>query len=95
MKFRPCIDLHHGVVKHIVGSTLGEDIAAVLETNFQSAKPASHYAELYRSDGLTGGHVNKLGPNNETAAISALSAWPEGLKIGGGIRGASGDSRRW
>ena len=86
MRFRPCIDLHQGIVKQIVGSTLGDDNAADPETNFQSAKPASHYAKLYRDDRLTGGHVIQLGPNNETAATSALRAWPGGLQIGGGIR---------
>ena len=93
MKFRPCIDLHQGVVKQIVGSTLGDDTAVDPETNFQSAKPASHYAELYRADGLTGGHVIQLGPDNEAAAISALGAWPEGLQIGGGIH--EGNAGTW
>jgi phosphoribosylformimino-5-aminoimidazole carboxamide ribotide isomerase len=87
MKFRPCIDLHQGVVKQIVGSTLNDETGDRPETNFQSAKPASFFAELYRSDGLTGGHIIQLGPDNEAAATSALNAWPEGMQIGGGING--------
>jgi phosphoribosylformimino-5-aminoimidazole carboxamide ribotide isomerase len=84
MKFRPCIDLHQGVVKQIVGSTLkdGDDAP---ETNFQAEKPARWFAELYRKDNLTGGHVIQLGGGNETAATEALGAWPGGMQIGGGI----------
>lgn len=32
--FRPCIDLHNGEVKQIVGGTLHEDDASRLKTNF-------------------------------------------------------------
>lgn len=84
MKFRPCIDLHQGVVKQIVGSTLSDNDEAP-ETNFEAEKPASWFAELYKKDNLTGGHVIQLGSGNESAAVSALSAWPQGLQIGGGI----------
>ena len=84
MKFRPCIDLHQGVVKQIVGSTLSDNDEAP-ETNFEAEKPASWFAELYQKDNLTGGHVIQLGSGNEDAAVSALSAWPQGLQIGGGI----------
>ncbi len=87
MKFRPCIDLHQGVVKQIVGSTLRDESGDSPETNFQSAEPASFFAELYKRDGLTGGHIIQLGPENEAAAVLALSAWPEGMQIGGGIHG--------
>ncbi len=83
MKFRPCIDLHNGKVKQIVGGTLAD--GAEPDTNFVSEKPAAWYAELYRSDGLEGGHVIKLGPGNDAAAREALAAWPGGLQIGGGI----------
>ena len=83
MKFRPCIDLHNGKVKQIVGGSLSD--GAEPETNFVSEKPPAWYAELYKKDSLTGGHVIKLGPNNETAAREALAAWPGGLQIGGGI----------
>lgn len=87
-RFRPCIDLHQGRVKQIVGSTLTDDGTA-LKTNFISDRDAAWYADLYRRDGLTGGHVIMLGPGNETAALSALSAWPQGLQIGGGIHPAN------
>ena len=82
--FRPCIDLHEGKVKQIVGGTLGDE-AARLRTNFISERPAAWYAELYRRDKLTGGHVIMLGPGNEAAAREALAAFPGGLQIGGGI----------
>lgn len=84
MKFRPCIDLHEGKVKQIVGSTLN-DSRQGLRTNFSSEMPAAHYAALYRQDGLRGGHVIKLGPGCDTAAQEALQAYPGGLQIGGGI----------
>lgn len=85
MKLRPCIDLHGGKVKQIVGSTLSDLDAGVLKTNFASDKPASYYAEMYKRDNLTGGHIIMLGPGNEDAALDALSAWPGGMQIGGGI----------
>jgi phosphoribosylformimino-5-aminoimidazole carboxamide ribotide isomerase len=81
--FRPCIDLHEGKVKQIVGGSLGQ--AARLRTNFVSEQPAAWFAELYKRDGLTGGHVIMLGPGNETEARAALAAFPGGLQIGGGI----------
>ncbi len=84
MKFRPCIDLHNGVVKQIVGSTLQDD-ADLLQTNFVADKPVSYFAHLYRQDNLLGGHVIKLGPRNDDAAREALAAWPGGLQIGGGV----------
>ena len=93
--FRPCIDLHAGQVKQIVGGTLKDDAAAGanggsapapgLQTNWVSALPAAHYAHLYRERGLEGAHVVMPGPGNETAAASALAAWPGHLQVGGGI----------
>jgi phosphoribosylformimino-5-aminoimidazole carboxamide ribotide isomerase len=82
--FRPCIDLHEGKVKQIVGGTLSED-PAQLRTNFISDRPAAWYAGLYKRDGLRGGHVVMLGPDNEAAAREALAAYPGGLQIGGGV----------
>jgi len=82
--FRPCIDLHEGKVKQIVGGTLGTD-PANLRTHFVSERPAAWYAELYKRDGLRGGHVIMLGPGNEAAAHGALAAFPGGLQIGGGV----------
>ncbi len=88
--FRPCIDLHEGKVKQIVGGTLGE---AGPRTNFISEKPAAWFAELYRRDELAGGHVIMLGPGNETEACSALAAFPGGLHIGGGVNAQN--ARGW
>ncbi len=85
MKFRPCIDLHQGKVKQIVGSSLKEGAEDRLVTNFSSTKGADWYADMYRKDQLTGGHVIKLGKGCSTAAKDALQKWPGGLQIGGGI----------
>lgn len=85
MKFRPCIDLHKGKVKQIVGSTLRDDSPEQLRTNFEAEQPSSYFARMYRDDHLTGGHIIKLGPGNDQAAIDALAAWPGGLQVGGGI----------
>jgi len=82
--FRPCIDLHEGRVKQIVGGTLAED-AGQLRTNFVSDRPAEWFAELYKRDNLRGGHVIMLGAGNENAARAALKAFPAGMHIGGGI----------
>ncbi|HXP62750.1 MAG TPA: phosphoribosylformimino-5-aminoimidazole carboxamide ribotide isomerase [Dongiaceae bacterium] len=82
--FRPCIDLHEGKVKQIVGGSLGAGPGR-LRTNFVSERPAAWYAALYRRDGLKGGHVILLGPGNEPAARAALEAYPGGLQLGGGI----------
>lgn len=83
MKFRPCIDLHNGKVKQIVGSSLTD--GSEPETNFISKKPPAWYAKRYQKDNLTGGHVIKLGTGNDNAAREALAAWPNGLQVGGGI----------
>jgi len=82
--FRPCIDLHEGKVKQIVGGTLS-DSGAGLRTNFVSEKSAAWFAKLYRDDDLRGGHVIMLGAGNEAAAREALAAFPGGLHIGGGV----------
>ncbi len=86
MKFRPCIDLHQGVVKQIVGSTLNDNTSDSLVTNFASNNPASWYAKRYKKDNLTGGHIIRLGRGNNEAALDAISTWPGGLQLGGGIR---------
>src|SRR5580765_1717989 len=82
--FRPCIDLHEGKVKQVVGGTLN-DVPGRLQTNFVSDRSAAWYADLYRRDGLSGGHVIMLGPGNESEARAALAAFPAGMHIGGGI----------
>ena len=86
--FRPCIDLHEGKVKQIVGGSLGEAGIlgdSALRTNFVSDRPAAWFAELYKRDDLHGGHVIILGPNNDKEALAALAAFSGGLQIGGGI----------
>jgi phosphoribosylformimino-5-aminoimidazole carboxamide ribotide isomerase len=96
MKFRPCIDLHQGQVKQIVGSTLTDettDSSAAAVTNFSTTKPAAEFAQLYARDQLTGGHVILLGPGNHEAALSAVQAYPGGLQVGGGINATN--CREW
>ena len=93
MKFRPCIDLHNGKVKQIVGSSLDDNKPGKLKTNFSTDRPASWFAELYKKDNLTGGHVICLGPGNEEAAELALKTWPKGLQIGGGVNDLNAE--RW
>ncbi|WP_080801155.1 phosphoribosylformimino-5-aminoimidazole carboxamide ribotide isomerase [Desulfamplus magnetovallimortis] len=89
MKFRPCIDIKNGKVVQIIGGTLREENSSSCTnstiTNFQSENPSSFFAELYRKDGIYGGHVISLGPGNEKAVLSALKAFPGGLQVGGGI----------
>ncbi|GLJ38257.1 hypothetical protein SUGI_0778850 [Cryptomeria japonica] len=95
VRFKPCIDIHKGKVKQIVGSTLhdlnGE--SSTLITNFESEMSSAEFAKLYKSDGLLGGHVIMLGADSESisAALEALCAYPGGLQVGGGI---SGDNAR-
>jgi len=84
MRFRPCIDLHNGKVKQIVGGTL-TDRGGGPVTNFETDLPPEHFASLYREAGLPGGHVIMLGPGNSGAARRALSGYAGGLQIGGGI----------
>ncbi len=84
VEFRPCIDLHEGKVKQIVGSTLGHQDKSVVE-NFISENDSSYFANMFKSDGLTGGHVIMLGPGNEEATFLALQTYPNGLQVGGGI----------
>lgn len=84
--FRPCIDLRAGQVVQIVGSTLDDDpLADDATTNYVSDRPASWFADRYKSDALLGGHVIKLGPGNDEAARHALASWPGGLQVGGGM----------
>ncbi|CAF9930168.1 MAG: Histidine biosynthesis bifunctional protein hisB [Gomphillus americanus] len=84
--FRPCIDLHEGQVKQIVGGTLTDNRESTsLRTNHISKHSAGHFASLYQTHNLRGGHVIMLGPGNEFAATQALQTWPGALQIGGGI----------
>jgi len=91
MKFRPCIDIHNGKVKQIVGGSL-KDKGNEAVTNFTSELDAGFYAEQYKRDGLRGGHIILLNAKDsqyyeETRrqAMLALSVYPQGLQIGGGI----------
>lgn len=91
MKFRPCIDIHNGAVKQIVGGSL-EDRGDRAKENFTSESGADFYAEMYRKDGLKGGHVILLNPvssefypDTYRQAIGALHTYPGGLQIGGGV----------
>lgn len=93
MEFRPCIDIHDGKVKQIVGGSLKEgDGGSEVRENFVSGQDAAYYARLYREYGIRGGHVillNGVGSeayeDTKAQALSALSAYPGGLQVGGGI----------
>ena len=91
MRFRPCIDIHNGKVKQIVGGSLVDEGNYALD-NFVSEKEGDFYAGLYRDAGLSGGHIillNKEGTEyyeeDVRQAVLALSAFPGGFQIGGGI----------
>jgi len=83
MKFRPCIDIHNGQVKQIVGSTLTGD----LQTNFVAANSPLFFAEKYQKDGLFGGHIIMLDSSSATeeTAIAVLQKFPNSFRLGGGI----------
>ncbi|KAJ1262805.1 hypothetical protein BS78_09G137700 [Paspalum vaginatum] len=89
VSFRPCIDIHKGKVKQIVGSTLRDSSndGKELVTNFESDKSPAEFAKLYKKDELDGGHVIMLGadPASQAAALEALLAYPGGLQVGGGV----------
>lgn len=91
MKFRPCIDIHNGSVKQIVGGSLSDKNNFAVD-NFVSEYDGAYYGNLYKSYGLTGGHIIILNPVGSEfynadleQAYSALSAFEGGLQIGGGI----------
>ncbi|MBL0691984.1 MAG: phosphoribosylformimino-5-aminoimidazole carboxamide ribotide isomerase [SAR324 cluster bacterium] len=85
MKFRPCIDLHNGKVRQIIGSTLASKDK--LKVNFTSDKNADWFAKIYKSYGLQDGHVVRLGndSDNDKNCVAALKAYPNNLRLGGGI----------
>ncbi len=92
MEFRPCIDIHNGKVKQIVGGSL-RDRQDNAEENFVSGQDAAFYADFYKKNGIKGGHVILLNPESsgyyaetKAQALSALQAYPGGLQVGGGIR---------
>ena len=91
MEFRPCIDIHNGCVKQIVGSSL-QDEGNAAEENFVAGQDAAYYANLYKSHKIKNGHVIMLNhPGSDyygvtrSQALAALSAYPGGLQAGGGI----------
>lgn len=98
MRFRPCIDIHNGAVKQIVGGSL-KDEADSATNNFVSELNADFYADLYRKSGIKGGHIIILNPAGSQyydadieQAKLALSAYPGGLQIGGGINAGNAES---
>ena len=91
MKFRPCIDIHNGKVKQIVGGSLLDQGDQAVE-NFAADQEADYFANLYKKDGLKGGHVILLNsstseyyPETKRQALKALQTYQDGLQIGGGI----------
>lgn len=91
MEFRPCIDIHNGKVKQIVGSSLTDKNNEAKE-NFIASKGADYYAQLYKDNGIKGGHIILLNPvtseyyeATKDQAMSALKTYKNGLQIGGGI----------
>lgn len=91
MHFRPCIDIHNGKVKQIVGGSLTDENDFARE-NFVSEQDAAWYAGLYQKDGLKGGHIIQLNSKDspyyeatKSQALAALKTYPGGLQVGGGI----------
>ena len=91
MEFRPCIDIHNGKVKQIVGGTL-KDQGDMAAENFVSEQDAPFYAKLYQSYRIRGGHIillnGKDSPHYEATklqALAALQVYPGGMQVGGGI----------
>ena len=91
MEFRPCIDIHNGKVKQIVGGSL-KDAGNQAEENFVARRDAACYARLYQSHNIKGGHIILLNPagsefyeKTKAQAMGALRAYPLGLQAGGGI----------
>lgn len=91
MEFRPCIDIHNGKVKQIVGGSL-RDMGDQAEENFVSEQDAAFYADFYKKDGIRGGHIILLNgkdspyyADTKEQAFLALDTYPGGLQVGGGI----------
>lgn len=95
MKFRPCIDIHNGKVKQLVGGSL-KDEGDVAKENFVATNDSTFFANLYKEEGLKGGHIIILNSKDSTfyedskkQAIDALKAYEGGMQIGGGINAAN------
>lgn len=91
MEFRPCIDIHNGRVKQIVGGSL-KDKGNQAEENFVSQMDGAFYANMYKKAGIRGGHIILLNPvtseyyeATRAQALLALHSYPGGLQLGGGI----------
>ena len=91
MRFRPCIDIHNGKVKQIVGGSLRDEGDQAKE-NFVSTQDAAFFAEMYQKDRISGGHVILLNAKDspfyektKEQAMLALRTYPGGLQVGGGI----------
>ena len=96
MEFRPCIDIHNGRVKQIVGGSL-QDEGNRAKENFVAGQDAACFADIYRNAGIRGGHVILLNPEGSSyypatkeQALKALRAYPGGLQAGGGIHPGNG-----
>ncbi|MBR5127843.1 MAG: phosphoribosylformimino-5-aminoimidazole carboxamide ribotide isomerase [Roseburia sp.] len=97
MEFRPCIDIHNGKVKQIVGGSL-KDAGNLAQENFVSEQDASFYANMYKEAGIRGGHIILLNAKDseyyeatKEQAMLALAAYPGGLQVGGGITAENAD----
>lgn len=97
MKFRPCIDIHNGKVKQIVGGSLRDRGNEAME-NFVAVQDAAFFAGLYQEKGLKGGHIILLNPSSseyyqqtKDQAVEALNVYPGGLQVGGGINPFNGE----
>ena len=101
MKFRPCIDIHNGKVKQLVGGTL-KDKGNKAQENFVSQKGGAYYANMYKNNNLEGGHIIILNAADseyfeasKKQALEALAAYPEGMQIGGGINAENAAEYKW
>ena len=97
MKFRPCIDIHNGKVKQLVGGSL-KDKGNQADENFVSEKDAAYYANLYKKDGIKGGHIiilnaggSEFFKKSKKQALAAIKAYPNGMQIGGGVTAINAD----
>lgn len=91
MEFRPCIDIHNGKVKQIVGGSLVDE-GNMAQENFVAEQDAAFFAGLYKSENIRGGHIILLNAKDSAyyemtkeQAMGALLAYPGGLQVGGGI----------
>lgn len=91
MEFRPCIDIHNGKVKQIVGGSL-KDEGNQAKENFVAEQDAAYFAEFYKKDKIRGGHIILLNPSDSSyyketkrQALLALHTYPGGMQVGGGI----------